>query len=333
MSPRYTQRQGRGNAWPEIIDSKIRRVRNRAVIVREGQRTLGLVLALALAFGIAAPVAHADEVARLGQLLTSSSAKTRLAAVTSLARLQDKGALKPLVTALADPSPQVRGMAADGLGSLAHKAAFPALRAAATADADADVRKRAKAAAIAVAAANQLPNPYPEAKIARAEPTKRSSRGRAGFGNQPRVIEAPVADLCVLVNSSADDSPGKTDKTTRKVHAEIVRQTLTDQIKRDPLVVMAKQRGVPSRQIDLSVTKLAVQTAGNFVEVEAQLRLAISDDKGKMLSFVSGGAKVQVPRKTYNARYLPTLRKEALENAMRGMFGKLMAQLRDRSQS
>lgn len=302
------------------------------MIVREGQRTLGLVLALALAFGLAAPVAHADEVARLGQLLTSSSAKTRLAAVTSLARLQDKSALKPLVTALADPSPQVRGMAADGLGSLAHKAAFPALRAAANDDADADVRKRAKAAAIAVAAANQLPNPYPEAKVARAEP-RRSSRGRAGFGNQPRVIEAPVADLCVLVNSSADDSPGKTDKTTRKVHAEIVRQTLTDQIKRDPLVVMAKQRGVPSRQIDLSVTKLAVQTAGNFVEVEAQLRLAISDDKGKMLSFVSGGAKVQVPRKTYNARYLPTLRKEALENAMRGMFDKLMAQLRDRSQS
>lgn len=301
------------------------------MIALAGQR-LGLALVVALAFGLAAPVAHADEIARLGQMLTSSSSKTRLAAVTNLARLEDKRALKPLVTALSDPSPQIRAMAADGLGSLRHKASVPALRAAATDDTDPDVRKRAKAAVIAVAAANQLPHPYPdEEKVARAEP-KRSSRGRAGFGNQPRVIE-PSVDLCVLINSSADDSPGKADKTTRKAHAEIVRQTLTDQIKRDPLVVMAKQHGVPARQLDLSVTKLAVQTAGNYVEVEAQLRLAISDDKGKMLSFLSGGAKVQVPRKTYNARYLPTLRKEALENAMRGMFDKLMTQLRDRSQS
>jgi hypothetical protein len=52
-----------------------------------------------------------------------------------------------------------------------------------------------------------------------------------------------------------------------------------------------------------------------------------------MLSFLSGGAKVQVPARTYNAKYLPNLRREALENAMRGMFGKLLNHLRDKSQS
>lgn len=297
--------------------------------------------AIALCIVAASPsTARADERARLEKLLASSSAKTRLAAISHLVRLEDKRALKPLVTALSDSDPQVRGMAADGLGSLRHKAALPALRTAASEDRDADVRKRAKAAAIAVATANALPHPYPEEVAAAVEPVKRSRKGgRAGFGNQPRVIEPtePVASLRVLINSSTDDSPGKTDKAARQTHAEVLRQTLADHIRKDATITMAaalaKQPGIRSRQLDLSVTRLAVQTAGAYVEIEAQLRLAISDDKGKMLSFLSGGAKVQVPRKTFHAKYLPTLRKEAIENAMRGMLDKLMAQLRDRSQS
>ena len=69
------------------------------------------------------------------------------------------------------------------------------------------------------------------------------------------------------------------------------------------------------------------------MEIDAQLRLAISDEKGKMLSFLSGGAKVQIPRKTYDAKYLPSLRKEALENAMRGMFDKLLTHLRNQTRA
>jgi len=78
---------------------------------------------------------------------------------------------------------------------------------------------------------------------------------------------------------------------------------------------------------------MEVAQAGTYMEIEAQLRLAISDDKGRMMSFVSGGAKVQIPKKTFDLRYLPALRKEAVENAMRGMFDKLLLQLRNRSQS
>ena len=46
-----------------------------------------------------------------------------------------------------------------------------------------------------------------------------------------------------------------------------------------------------------------------FVQVEAELRLAISDESGKMLSFLSGGAKVQVPRNKFNASFLPEMRR------------------------
>jgi hypothetical protein len=65
-----------------------------------------------------------------------------------------------------------------------------------------------------------------------------------------------------------------------------------------------------------------------MMEVQAELRIAISDDKGQMISFLSGGAKVQIPAAKYKPRFLATMRKDALEGAMKGMFDKLLVHLR-----
>jgi hypothetical protein len=280
--------------------------------------------------------ARADGIAELTKTLGSSSDKERIAAVVSLGRLNDRAALKPLVTALHDPNPQVRALAAAALGKLGHKAALPSLKAA-TEDPDDTVRARAKVAAIAVAKANNLPDPFPAAEPAQPELARaRKSGGRAGFGRQAHAVENHP-DVFVTINTAMDDSPGKTDKVARKTHGDILRQTLESSFRVQPSVTMvatdAQKWGLDPRHLDLSVTKLDVAQAGTMIEVEAQLRLAISDDSGKMLSFVSGGAKVQVPKRTFDAKYLPALRKEALENAMRGLFDKLLVQLRDRSQS
>lgn len=268
-------------------------------------------------------------------MLASSSDKARISAVVSLARLNDRAALKPLVTALHDPNAQVRALAANALGRLGHKAALPALKAA-TEDPDDTVRARAKDAAIAVAKANKLPDPFPKAAaVPEIESAQaRKSGGRAGFGRQAHAVENHP-DLYVTINTSADDSPGKADKAARRVHGDILRQTLSDSFKSQPMVTTiatdAQKWGLDPRHLDLSVTKLEVMQAGTMIEVEAQLRLAISDDNGKMLSFLSGGAKVQVPKRTFDAKYLPNLRKEAIENAARGLFDKLLAHLRTRS--
>jgi hypothetical protein len=90
----------------------------------------------------------------------------------------------------------------------------------------------------------------------------------------------------------------------------------------------AAQWGLDLRNLDLSITSLATRRAGALIEIDAQLRLAISDERGRMLSFLSGGAKVQVPQETFSRAYLPQLRREALESAVRGLFGKLIAHLR-----
>ncbi len=284
---------------------------------------IAVVLAAAAA-GAPRPAHAEDRVGELTRTLSSSSEKARLAAVVALGKLGDRRAMKPLVTALADPSAQVRGVAAAALGKLGHKAALPALKGTATDDTDEKVRKNAREAAIAVAKANQLPSPWPEPAT--------PGPGRPGFGKQPRALE-PAPDLYVLVNSSADESPGKADKTARKEHAEIIRKTLEDSCNSTPVVTTvasdARRFGLDARHIDLSVVKMDVATVGAVVEVDAQLRLAISDGRGKMLSFLSGGAKIQVPRNKFDARYLPRMRREALENAVRGMFDKLVAHLRD----
>lgn len=296
-----------------------------------------VVLIVAVLVG-AAPVAAGDRVADLTKVLTTSSNdKTRLAAVVALAKLEDKRALKPLVGALSDPNPLIRAVAATGLGKLGHKAALPQLKSTATDDLDQTVRERAREAAITVAKANELPDPWPaESPVAAAPAKPAKKRARAGFGSDPHALETH-ADTYVFIKSSNDDSPGKADKKTRSANADTLRNFLMAQFRANPFVTTvaeeAKKLGVTARHLDLSVVKLDVVTSGTQVEVEAQLRLAISDESGKMLSFVSGGAKVQVPRNKFQPGYLPTMRKDALEGAARGLYDKLLAQLRDHTQS
>jgi hypothetical protein len=268
------------------------------------------------------PAFAEDQVAQLSkQLETSSSDKERISAVVALARLRDRRTMKPLVAALHDPSSQVRALAATALGELGHKAALPSLRHCADDDTDDNVRHLARTAAIAVAKANHLPS---EVKLEPARP---------GFGHDAHAVEHP--DLCVTIRSSSDDSPGGNDKKTRDTHAAIVKQVLADSFKNTPQVTTAlteaERWGLDPRHIDLSVVKMDVTDIKGMIEVNAELRLAVSDDKGRMLSFLSGGAKVTVPKAKFDMRYLPNLRKEALENAMRGMFDKLLVHLRSQS--
>ena len=281
-------------------------------VAHRHHRSLALLAALLLALAGHPARARADDrVATLTRELDSPSDKTRLSAVLALAKLADPSVQKPLISALRDSNVRVRAVAATALGRLACEAALPALRWLVSTDADPGVRQAANNAVIKI---SQAPHPAADEPHARRAPT------------------TGHADLYLLVSSATDDSPGTADKTTRKTHAEIVRRALVDELRSEASVTSAaddaKRWKLDARHIDLSVTKLEVGKAGGYIEVAAELRLAISDDKGKMMSFLSGGAKVQVPDQKFDMRYLPSLRKEALENALRGMVGKLLAYLR-----
>ena len=286
------------------------------------------VLALVTVMVMCGRFAYADRIGDLTAMLSSSSDKTRLSAVVSLAKLGDKRALKPLVSALHDPNAQVRALAATGLGKLAHKAALPELEHVATDDTDETVRARAREAAAQVAKANHIATDAGPAQQARAH--------TSGFGHSPHAVD-DKPDLYVLIKGANDDSPGKADKPTRKANADILKAAIADQLKTAPQVTttaeVAQRWGLDARHIDLSVVKMDLVQSGGYVEMQTELRLAISDDTGKMLSFLSGGAKVQVPKSKFNPSALPMMRRDALEGAMRGMFDKLIAHLRQTSQS
>jgi HEAT repeat protein len=316
-----------GGIAPNRPNARMHGVHRHPVIGRRVLAVMGLVLVVLLRLS---PADAEDRVAVLTRMLSSSSDKTRLSAVLALAKLGDHAAQKPLVVALRDPSVRVRSVAATALGRLGCQAALPALRVLANDDTDDSVRQAASNAAMKIAQTSQ-----PEDRPAKAELDAQARRTTAHPGVGAGRIAEPHADLYLLVSSSADDSPGTADKTSRKMHAEIVRRVLLDQLRTEASVtsvaVDARRWGLAARHIDLSVTRLEVGNAGGYTEIAAELRLAISDDNGKMLSFLSGGARVQVPSQKFDARYLPSLRKEALENAMRGMFGKLLGHLRDQA--
>jgi hypothetical protein len=299
-------------------------------------------VAVVIAIGVRMAPAHAeDRVADLTRMLASASDKTRLSAVLALAKLGEPAAQPPLVTALGDRSVRVRAVAATALGRLGCELALSTLRTLATDDPDGDVRKAAGTAVMKIAKANRgtddrAGKPEADAQARRAMPG--TAHGATHQGREAEARAAgPHPDLYLLINSSADDSPGTADAPSRKAHADAVRRALIAQLKADASITTtagdAQRWGLAARHIDLSVIKLDVARTAGVVEIDAQLRLAISDDSGKMLSFLSGGAKVRVPNGKFDARYLPALRKEALEGAMRGMFAKLLTHLRDQAPS
>ncbi len=298
---------------------------------------LAALIAMAASMAAAPTTAFADvDDARVAELTTQlepkQSEKQRIAAVTALGRLADKKTLKPLVQALRDKSATVRAVAVVALGKLGHRAALPALRTAQTEDDDVLVRKRAKEAVAAINAANGLADDDASATEA---PAARGGK-KAGFGDKPRALETRP-EVFAAVKSASDDSAtsygkGKQDKAERKVHADIVKATMRSELGASPVVTItqadAKKYGLDLHNIDLIITKLETKTSGAYIEIEAELRLSISDKRGKMLSFLTGGATVSVKKAKYNASYLPELRREALENAVRGLFDKLVAHLR-----
>jgi hypothetical protein len=308
--------------------------RSRSIVrhVRELARIVLALVALLALVARPAPVRAEDRVAALNRMLGSSSDKTRLAAVLALAKLGEPRVDKPLIRALHDPSARVRGVAAAALGRLDCDAALPALRVLAQNDADPDVRNAASTAAMKISTVH--PGGRPARPQADGEVNVEARRLPPG-GERSRGAYAvePHPEVWVLINSSTDESPGTADPAARRDHAELIRRALLDRLRSETAITAvasdARRWSLDARHHDHSVTRLAATRSGNVIEVDAQLRIAISDDSGKMLSFLSGGAKVQVPAARFDARYLPNLRKEALDNAMRGMFGKLLAQLLD----
>ena len=130
---------------------------------------------------------------------------------------------------------------------------------------------------------------------------------------------AGVASADQIVVTSTDQSESGLTDADRKTNAETIKHVLDTWVESESLEA--------DRQIDVGVVQLSVDPGDQDVSVLAELRIAVSDDHGQMVSVLSGTSKVSVPATTYRARNLPKLRREALIAATQAMLPKLRAHL------
>jgi hypothetical protein len=290
-----------------------------------------MLLAVALGLGAGAGSARAEKVHDLSRLLVSGKTeKERIAAAVSLGRLRDDRALKPLVRALSDESNVVRALAATALGYLDLTAALPALQRAAK-DTDSTVRRRATEAIAAIRQGASATTPAPEPFIQAARYDK-----LANYAIAPQE-PARTPQVYVVVKSALDKSVGSAPVKIRQMQASAMRTLIVDELRRDQQVTLmtmapsvATELGMEPYAIDVTIMKLERMERGAHIEIECEIRVAVSNDRGKMLSFLTGGAKVQVPKRTFRAVYEPQLKREALENAVKSVHQDLVAYLRNR---
>ncbi len=133
---------------------------------------------------------------------------------------------------------------------------------------------------------------------------------------------AAPAPLGVMIASSNDASPGVLDARVRKRHGEIVRRALLDVLHRSGADV--RHSGRLPRQIDIAIVAWHIVSTADQIRVSADLRVVLCDGHGRILSIVTGRARLTVPR--LRAR-LPELREQVLAEAVAGMTRSLQSQL------
>jgi hypothetical protein len=141
-------------------------------------------------------------------------------------------------------------------------------------------------------------------------------------GTAASAAPRPRNERAVTIASSSDDSPGVLDAHTRKRHGEIVRRALLDVLQRSGADV--RHAGIEPRQIDVAVVAWHVTQTGRQISVAAELRIVVCDDRGKMLSIVTGRAIVSAPNR---ATPIAELREQALAEAVGAISRSLQSQL------
>jgi hypothetical protein len=288
--------------------------------------------AIALAFLVAgAGEAHADKIQELSRRLSKAhSEKARIAAAVSLGHLKNDRTLKPLVLALKDSSRVVRAVAASALGELADSRALPALRRA-TRDADSTVRKKAVQSIALIRSRASQRNKLADKRFVPKSRQVRSAHYQIR-GREAPLLSPRKPELLVAVRTASDDTPGKLRKAVRRKRASMMRSFMVRELSDNRHVTIneavAAEFSLDHYSIDLSIVRLNRQARGPYVELECEIRIAISNERGKMISFLTGGAKVQVPKRTFRRQYENQMRREALENAVKSVHQDLVRFLR-----
>jgi len=197
-------------------------------------------------------------------------------------------------------------------------------------DDDHRVRRRAKAAieqiehkrasrSVSVVPLPPLPKNY---KIS-------TGQGDPGFGRRQGEIDP---SLYIQVKSASDRSPRRVPSRVRKWRSTAVKRHFREELRSTPGVTtsaqVAEKLRMPPYRIDVSILELTNRVNGSYIDVQCTIRVAISDHRDKMLSFVNGTATVRVPKESFSKSKQASFDDEAIANAIKSAHGNLIHYLR-----
>jgi len=286
-----------------------------------------VLVAIAMAALVLTGVARADGLGDLAHTLRyARKAKARISAAIALGRSHDRRGVKALVRALRkDRNKLVRAVAAAALGHIRDPRALPALRKAARDDVR-SVRRRAREALVRIERAG-----HRHAATLAPRPPHAGDRRTRRVYLAPREPPAYIPTIYVQLQSVADKSRRRASRRRRRWAARLLRGFLTEQLIQTRQVTLERPRAGdrPIREfaVDVTIIRFDRRVRGPYVEITCDVRLTVSNKRGRMLSMLTGGAAVQVPRRTFKRQYEPELRKQALESAASSVHTDLIAYL------
>jgi hypothetical protein len=244
-------------------------------------------------------VARADRIDDLSKTLESDrSEKARIAAAVGLGNLADPRGVPALVHALGDSSVLVKRLAAYALGRLGDPSAIPALERALSDDDD-QVQARAREAL----------------EKLRPEPVATPAAGAHIIPKEDSKPKGPPPKLYVNVKQMTNKA------TDAKELGGKLHDYVSSMVANTPEMTVDASEGANLAQfvVDGAITKISRSNDGPYVYVTCEVKLTVSTADGKILSFVSGDATVQLPKSSWTPSADPGVQLEALENAVIGI--------------
>ena len=140
---------------------------------------------------------------------------------------------------------------------------------------------------------------------------------------------APATPEAFITIASTHSSAS--DDATRDSDVAALRHALDGALAHTPQLTLradeARKLGLAERRIDVTLAALDVAPAIGHVALCAELRIVVSDARGKLLAQVATTATLDVPDHAYRAGHLEALRKRVLSEAADGIVRPLRVRL------
>lgn len=265
--------------------------------------------------------AHADRVDDLSVTLeTDKSDKARIAAAVGLGRLADSRGVPALIRALTDENATVRGVACSALGHIGDARAIPALEKT-LADESEAVRSRARDALVL------LRERHARESGGGAVDTATSTRRRSTPKESARAAYDEAEPKLFVVVQTASNRTTNGGKPLGLKMKEVMLAALAHSPEVTLDAAVGKNNKLKQFTIDGAITQLKRIESGKWVEVFCEVKITVSNEKGRMVGIVTGTATLQLAKSAYRNTMEKNLLVEAMENAVNGAHQNLLGYL------